>query len=146
MAGLIEHQQIEDLARIMNLKYAPYRKDRYFSLRLVEGVWVEIKVTLSSLDKTFVYPIEAKFESQDKDKTKAERQQHIFAVLDYIDQYFEEYFKEDENVFIPIDWSLHSWEGHEFYLKGQVVNEKLETMAERWIHDHSQECCDQNHD
>ena len=59
------------------------------------------------------------------------RKDAVLFLLDYIDCYFEEFFKEDENVFLPIDWSEYSFDEVPFQLKGQILNLHVEDLADR---------------
>jgi hypothetical protein len=54
-------------------------------------------------------------------------------LIDYIDSYFEEFFRENGEVLLPIDWAPFDWEGVPIQLKGQIFNLEVEKMADEWL-------------
>ena len=48
---------------------------------------------------------------------------------DYIDLYFEDYLKND-SILLQLDWGDHLFEGETFQLKGQVMNQEIERLAD----------------
>lgn len=128
--GVSREESIQ-LAQIMNLKYAAARRQRYFSIKAaVDGPWATISVVLESADQSFYYPVDGRvlYKTENIDAKSA-----ILLMADYIDAYFEEFFREDENVFIPIDWSHFQFEGINLQLKGQVLNLVHEQAAEELL-------------
>ena len=51
-------------------------------------------------------------------------------LLDFIGEYFHDYFAGSRNTFVTIDWSEFSVENIKFYARGQVFNKKLESLAD----------------
>ena len=47
-----------------------------------------------------------------------------------MDIYFDEYFKGEEDVYIPIDWTEYTFENLSFKMRGQVRNLKMESLAD----------------
>ncbi len=110
------------LAQIMNLKHAVARGPRVFSIAIEpEASHMVCKVTLANKEQSYYYPVQVRVES-----TKETARDNALLVLDYIDSYFEEFFNEDENVFLPIDWKEFVFEGTSFLMRGQILNLKAE--------------------
>jgi hypothetical protein len=115
----------------MDKKYSLYLSGRTFKIKnweADEGVYAE--VTLANPDKTFVYPVVGRIKHKNEDMTV--RQAALF-LIDYIDTYFEEYWQEDEDLYIPIDWTNFEYDAVDFQLRGQVLNEKVESMADELL-------------
>jgi len=128
MNNQISTLECEEVARLMQRKYSAYLKDKEFNVEskvLVDGVYVTI--TLKDDSGSFVYPVEGRMKHKEQELSSREASEMLF---DYIDLYFAEYLKGEESVFLPIDWSDYSVEEYELQLKGQVINEKLMTLAD----------------
>jgi hypothetical protein len=54
-------------------------------------------------------------------------------LLDFIDVYFEEFFHDRQDTWLPIDWAGFNFEGFEFELKGQVLNKRTEELADLFL-------------
>ena len=116
------------IAAIFDEKFAGMVGPRFFEVRLDKANdFCLLSVILKNPDESFYYPVHAKINitEQDIDMGKA-----FELMLDYVDIYFMEYFRENENVFIPIDWASYTFEGYELFMHGQVFNNKLEKMAD----------------
>src|SRR5436190_5743958 len=90
-----------ELARLMTRKYATHVRDRTFSI-IAKQEFDEVTavVTLSNPKETFYYPVEALMNFVEQEMKPAEA---ALFLIDYIDLYFEEFFEEDEGLYIPID-------------------------------------------
>jgi len=128
-------EEISNLEKIMNLKYASFLKSRKFSIKhsLGESSCL-VEILLKNDDESFWYPIEAKMELLESDLKDREAS---LLLLDYIDSFFGSYFQEDENIFVPIDWSSRVFEGETIYIKGQKLNLKVEKRAAEFLKVHS---------
>jgi hypothetical protein len=121
-------EELKTLTQIMDRKYAAKVKDRYFEAELTkDGVGVYAKVTLRDRSGKFYYPVEGRMAHADHDMNV--RDAGLF-LLDYMDAYFDEYFKEDGDVFLPIDWADFDCEGVALQLKGQIFNLEVERLAD----------------
>lgn len=124
-------EELAQLAKIMTLKYGASLRDRHFDITAhaaTEGVFVTM--TLSNESKTYFYPLEGRLAHVKQDLTA---QEAVAILVDYMDAYFETFFHDGESTFIPIDWSPFSFEGHEFEMRGQILNLALEQEAESWL-------------
>ena len=124
---LVDKKNLDELSKILNLKYAAQLQDRFFSISCHEEKnMVHIQVLLQNSDESFFYPVEACLNGQ---KYKQSNKDLALILLDYLDVYFDSFFKEDENLFVPIDWAEHQFEGVLFQMKGQVFNRYQELKA-----------------
>lgn len=124
----LTQDEIKDLARIMTIKYASQLRDRYFEITSkVDGVGAYVTTTLQNSEGSFVYPVEGRMVHAEQNISPKDA---LLLLIDYIDHYFEEYFHEDENVFLPIDWCSFSYEELDLQLRGQVINQKAQAQAD----------------
>ncbi len=125
-----------ELADTMVKKYRIAMKDRSFSIRAaVQGSGVYVTVILSNKDQSYYYPVEARvmFEVEELEPREA-----ALFLIDYIDTYFEEYlYEEDEQIYLPIDWADHEYEAVTFQIRGQILNQKLDSLADQWLISHA---------
>ena len=129
--ALVNDDELQVLTDAMTTKYNHYLSGRQFTLRnWLDDGGVYVTVTLANADESFYYPVEARVRYQDEEMGAAEAALFLF---DYIDAYFEEYFLETEDLFIPIDWTDYEYEAIDFQLRGQVVNRKAEALAEKLL-------------
>jgi hypothetical protein len=118
----------QDLANIFEKKYGAWLGQRFFEVSsVVQSTVVTVSVTLRNSDKSFFYPIEGRIQFEDQD-LKIERAREL--VLDYIDAYIEEFLTGGEETYLPIDWANYECEGLELQLRGQILNLKLEALAD----------------
>jgi hypothetical protein len=118
-----------DLAGLLEKKYGQWLGQRFFEVwSSVQSSVVHVKVTIRNADKSFFYPIEGRINFEDQDMEQ--QQAHSF-VLDYIDAYIEEFLTGGEETYLPIDWANYDCEGIELQLRGQILNVKLEELADQ---------------
>ena len=102
----LAQSNIENLVRIMNLKYGPYLKDRLFYLESqVDGDISCVDVTLKNSEQTFVYPVSSRMMYKNQQLSARES---AMLMLDFVDSYFEDFLKKDEAVYFPIDWTHYT--------------------------------------
>ena len=130
----IEQDELNELASILNIRYASSLGERQFSftadLDFQKDV-AQVQVLLQNQDQSFYYPVDGRISAENHTLSLREC---ALAVIDFIEAYFGEYFGGDENVFLPIDWNDFSFEGIDFQLKGQVRNLKAEQMADELLY------------
>lgn len=127
---LAQHE-LEELTKIMNIRYAPYLRSRFFEISTGKAPGFSlVTMTLRNADESFYYPVEGRLDCDAQDLSH--RESCLF-LLDYIELYFNEFLKDGEDTFIPIDWSPFQCEGVSFELKGQVLNRKYSKMADRLL-------------
>ncbi len=125
----LEVQVIADMENIFRKNFLSYFKDDEDVV--FEGYYSEntlfITATLKNLDESFLYPFEAKISFADNPNLKTDEARLL--LLNFIGQYFEEYFINDRNIYIPIDWLAYVYEENKIYAKAQILNKKLENLA-----------------
>ncbi|MGE0172287.1 MAG: hypothetical protein AB7T49_05865 [Oligoflexales bacterium] len=127
-AEYLSVQDMDYLSNQMNTKYSNFLRGRSFKISCDVGPRViHATVTLTNGDESFFYPVEARLDYVEEELTK--KSAALFLV-DYIDVYFEEFLTEDEQVFLNIDWAKHQYDAVEFEIKGQILNLKLERLAD----------------
>lgn len=123
--------ECRDLATLMGRKYASFMKDRHFEAVITKDArGVYATVTLRNRSGSFFYPVEGRMANIDHDMNP--RESGLF-LLDYIDSYFEEYFREGGDVYLPIDWAHYEHDGVPLQLKGQILNLEIERMADELL-------------
>ena len=129
---LVSQEECEELASAMLSKYAAAVGDRQFSIevsRKDRGVYVS--VVLANQDESFYYPVEGRILAEVEEMTP---RQAALVLIDYIDMYFEEFLMEEEDgLYLPIDWADHEWDAVNFQLRGQILNRKLERLADELL-------------
>ena len=128
----IDDDFIKEMTELMNNKYQSVLFDgKHFEIKTkYEYEILTVSVILSNPDKSYYYPVEARIQNKKEELTPSEAAAFL---IDFIDLYFEEYLFEDENLFIPIDWTPFSYDAVDFQLKGQILNLKLEQEADELI-------------
>ncbi len=120
-----------ECAKLLNLKFASFLRDRFFSVEAREGAQVvEVTVLLSNTDESFYYPVLTQIQHSSHSLSAFEA---ACVLLDFIEAYFAEYFSNDESVYLPIDLSLFRVGDYELMAKGQVHNKFLENIADTWL-------------
>lgn len=128
---LLDESECQDLALAMQRKYSGYLNGRTFAISTrLEEPGVAVQVLLHNADDSFHYPVEARILPEEEELSV--RKGCLF-LIDYIDLYFEEYLTEDEDLFIPIDWANYQYEAVDFQMRGQILNLKVETMADQLL-------------
>lgn len=133
----LTEEDCDALARTMETKYAMALKGRTFKVEAaVRGRGVFVKVILSNQDRSYYYPVEARVLYEQEEMQKGEA---ALFLLDYIDAYYDEYLtQENEELFLPIDWADFQYEAIDFQMRGQILNLKLEELAEELLKNGSQ--------
>lgn len=124
-------EEFDQLIKIMNIKYAPFLKDRSFSYKVeIKPDNVCMQVILSNAKETYYYPVEAIFY---KEQLSKDLQNSLLQAYDYIDFYFNEFLESNEEVMLPIDWKEQQYEGVRFGIRGQVLNRFQEQQADKLL-------------
>ena len=130
-SGLMTEVEAFELTEIMRQKYAAFIAERYFELSASkDATGVHVKLILRNGSGTFYYPVEARLANLAHEMTAKEA---VLFLVDYVDAYYEEYFREGGEVYLPIDWTEFEHEGLPVQLKGQILNLAVEAMADEWL-------------
>lgn len=120
-----------ELVTIMNCKYAASLRGRRFSVEdECKSSFAQVTVTLSDEQRRFFYPVEG---IMAHDEQGLEKKEAALFLIDYLDFYFIEYFQDDEDLYLPVDWDPRSFEGIEFRVRGQKRNLEKERLADEWL-------------
>lgn len=118
------------IGELLQKKYSPFLQNEEF---WVESGYnreqVQILVNLRSKDESIEYPVECVYLVADNVENSPEDTAYL--MLDYLDVYWSEYLTEGRDTFFPLDWSKHTCEGVEFFIRGFVRNVQLEREAEK---------------
>lgn len=133
--NFISKDDCHELAAAMNTKYRLARGEREFAIKArLDGEVSQVEVCLKHPDKSFVYPVEARVRWENEELTPYESATFL---IDYIDNYFEEFLlEEDERLYLPIQWADHDYEAVKFEIRGQILNKKVENMADEFLREH----------
>ncbi len=128
----IDDDFLLEMTDLMNTKYQSvlFGGKRFEIKTKYEYEILTVSVILSNPDKSYYYPVEARIQNKKEELSPLEAAAFL---IDFIDLYFEEYLFEDENLFIPIDWTPFTYDAVDFQLKGQILNLKLEQQADELI-------------
>ena len=119
----------QEVANLFEKKYGAWLGQRFFEVTsATQSAGVTVNVTLRNADKSFFYPIEGRIQHEDQDMKADEARSFL---LDYIDAYIEEFLTGGEETYLPIDWANYDCEGLELQLRGQILNIKLEELADQ---------------
>lgn len=130
-AKVMGSEQKKTLAEMLERKYGNWLGKRYFEVEgHLDGPALYLKVTLKTSDRSFVYPIEARMLYADQDMKMDQARDFL---LDFIDAYLQEYLSGGEETYLTIDWSSYECDGIELQMRGQILNEKLEELADQWM-------------
>ncbi|MFT7581785.1 MAG: hypothetical protein ACI9MR_003463 [Myxococcota bacterium] len=125
----------EDEARVLQAlseRHGAMLRNERFSVR-AERVSENVTTTveLSNADRTFVYAMSAALErGQYKGMTEVDA---LDACFDFTDWYLGEFFREQRELLLPIDWQPHSFGDVELMAKGELRNEFLDDAADAWL-------------
>lgn len=117
---------------LLHERHAGSLRDERFELEVrKEGDEAVVRLTLRSNDRTQVYWMEAAIE---REKYQAMTEiQAIDVCLDFLDWYVGEYFREDRDAFLPLDWKPHRYGDVEVLARGELRNELLDDAADAWL-------------
>lgn len=120
-----------EVANIFESNYFNNLKDRFFSaeIQFIDNM-LQLTLTLKNQDESFFYPVTARMNVSGQEiDVKNARQ----LLIEFIDAYFEEFFREGEQVYLPIEWGSFELNGYSLQAKGQILNNKLERLADEWL-------------
>ena len=125
---LLPSETLRQLEKMMNEKYEGFLQKRTFHLSAdSEDQQVSVCVTLQNEDESFVYPVQGRLNCETEDM---EPDEAALFLIDYIDSYFEDFFDDEEALYLPIEWANYSYDAVDMQLKGQILNLKVERMAD----------------
>jgi hypothetical protein len=128
-------EELFNIKKLLNKKHLVYLENEKFEIESgTSQDQIQIRVSLIKNDNSAYYPIECIFMKETAEGFK--ESDIAVSMLDYLDVYWANYFLEERNVFIPLDWSKHEFEGITFYMRGFVRNLQLEAHADEFLLKH----------
>jgi hypothetical protein len=130
--NILSQEERESVIAQLSRMHTHELDNRFFEVvTSFDDLGVYVTVTLRDQRGSFFYPVEARIAYQRSGLSKPES---CYLLLEIIDEYLDEYLK--DGVFLPIDWSDYTYEGHEVQLKGQILNLEVEGQAEEFLRQH----------
>lgn len=129
---LIDQAYRNRVLSLLRERHAGSLRDERFELDVrKEGDEAVVALTLRSDDRTSVYKMEAVIQrSKYQAMTEA---QAIDLSLDFLDWYLGEFFREDRDAFLPLDWKAHRFGDVDVLARGDLRNELLDDAADAWL-------------
>ena len=125
-AAQLERNQT--IASLLERKYGAWLGRRYFEIdSRIEGPVLNVTILLRDADKSFYYPIEGRINFGDQDLAVESAKDFL---LDFMDAYIEEFLSGGEETYLTLDWSTYDCDGIELQMRGQILNLRLESMAD----------------
>ncbi|MEI6093054.1 MAG: hypothetical protein WCQ47_05150 [bacterium] len=118
MEAIFNEYFFDKLNKDENIYFEGYYEDEVCYLTLI----------LKNSDESFYYPFETSLSLKDNPDISAEEAR--LSLMDFIGTYFDDYFTENRDAFVLIDWTSYKVEDLNIYARGQVINKKLENMAD----------------
>lgn len=88
-------------------------------------------VTLRNTEDSMVYPVECRVDLGQNSLSGPVAAQEL--LLDFQDYYFGRYLEEDRDLYLTIDWGNVEFEEYIIQAKGQILNIKLEQLADQFM-------------
>jgi hypothetical protein len=122
-----------DICRALGKKYMTYMANDVFAIEAIENQHqIQMRITLQRSDLSWAYPVEVVCPKE----FQITSVQAAELILDYVDCYWGEYFSNDRDVYLSIDWQSHKFEELEFFIRGSVRNLAAEKMASELLSQH----------
>jgi hypothetical protein len=119
------------ISSMLERKYGSWLGNRYFEVDCKsDSSIVAVTILLRDSEKSFYYPIEGRINFADQDMTSENSREFL---LDFMDAYVEEFLSGGEETYLTIDWSTYDCDGVELQLRGQILNMKLEGLADELL-------------
>jgi hypothetical protein len=123
-------EEIAQMEAVFNEQFfAHLAKDEniFFEGHFSEGA-CHVTCTLKNNDETYCYPFEATISSKEHRNLPATEAKNL--LLDFIGAYFEEFFADSRQTFVPVEWAVFRIEDTNIHARGQIINKKLEKDAD----------------
>jgi len=123
--------EVVDLTQILERKHSTFLGERFFSMETSQDEsHAYATVTLRNASASYFYPIEGRIACRSQELSGREG---ALILLDFMDVYFEEFFREGEDTWLTIDWMNYSLEGFSFQMKGQLLNKFSDEIADLFL-------------
>lgn len=131
-ASLIDNEQNRHILDALNSRHGRMLRDERFSVsaNLAEGS-VVLRLVLERHDRSFRYQMEAAREVPEDESRSV--QETLELCLDFLDWYLGEYFDNERELLLPLDWQPHRFGDVEVLARGDVRNPSLDEAADAWL-------------
>ena len=130
--ALLDLEQTTRAISTLNQKHGRRLKGETFSISASEqDTTVIICIHLAATDRSFEYRMESAVTVDEK--LVHTRELALELGLDFLDWYLGEYFKNDRELLLPLDWQAHRFGEFEVLARGDVRNPELDDMADAWL-------------
>lgn len=130
--SVFSEEEVYKIAELLNKKHYLYLDNESFELEIgCNKEQIQVKICLKKIDNSVVYPIEIVCMYDEYNPRKKE--DLIGVIIDYMDSYWSEYFSDERNLFVPINWTRYESDGIQFYLRGFIRNMALEMQADAFL-------------
>ena len=127
----MDQQQILDYEKLFRQRFQAQLKDRNIKISLaVAPERVMATALLFNQDQSFYYPVEI---MAVRGNVREPLEEQIALLLDFAESYFAEFFADDEQVLLPLDWAPFVINDSEVFARGQIRNLYLENLANEYI-------------
>jgi hypothetical protein len=127
----MEQQQILDYEKLFSQRFQAQLKDRNIKITLsVAPERVMATALLFNQDQSFYYPVEI---MAVRGNVREPVEERVALLLDFAESYFAEFFADDEQVLLPLDWAPFVINDSEVFARGQIRNLYLENLADEYL-------------
>ena len=122
----------------LNQKHGRRLKGEAFTISASEqDTTVVVSLYLAAHDRSFEYRMESAVTVDEK--LVHTKELALELALDFLDWYLGEYFKNDRDLLLPLDWQAHRFGEFEVMARGDVRNPELDELADAWLRGETQE-------
>ncbi len=127
-----DEEMVSSIQGLLAKKYSPFLQDEEFVVESAKNRdQVQIRMNLRRTDGGVEYPLECVHPLEETNERDPE--EVVMLMLDYLDIYWHEYLSDGRDTFLTLDWSKHSCEGVDFYVRGFVRHKTLEEEADKLL-------------
>ena len=118
---------------------APFSE--YFKVEMGRASFqYQVRITLQRTDSSYFYPVETvvltSLGSFDLEGSQVEAEKILNHMIDFQDAYWSEFFENERDTFVPLDWAENQYAGLKIFVRGSERNPYLESEAERLLAEH----------
>jgi hypothetical protein len=129
---IIDLEQARRIVDALNTRYGRMLRQEYFSVsgKLEEGS-VVVSLVLQRHDQKFRY--EMACAKSVPENESASMMDTADLCLDFLDWHLGQYFEEEREVILPLDWQSHRFGDVDVLARGDVRNPELDDAADAWL-------------
>jgi hypothetical protein len=129
---ILDARRQATIYKLLQDRYGAMLRDERFEIAArVEGDNPVMQVVLRSNDRTLVYTMEAALIRADYPAMTLS--DALDVCVDFLDWYLGEYFREERDAFLPLDWKKYRFGDLEVMARGDLRNALLDDLADAWL-------------